>query len=152
MKSVYSTATVEWSFDETSLIGIIIVSCSFFFFFFFAVFFFYFLFFYCFCLGWGIHSTSKELWKSKKKTPLSWLVGFYCISTFVGYLIPNPFFQIISSISNNSVQLIKTVSFWTIYFSMSTYLKCKYTLRQEDFYFKLFSLVKQFHFKQFKIA
>ena len=32
------------------------------------------------------------------------LIGFYGISTFVGDLMPNPFFiQIVSSISNNSV-------------------------------------------------
>ena len=31
-----------------------------------------------------------------------WLVGFYGISTFVGYLMSNPFY-INSSISNNSV-------------------------------------------------
>ena len=32
------------------------------------------------------------------------LFGFYGISTFIGYLMPNPFFlQINSSISNNSV-------------------------------------------------
>ena len=33
-----------------------------------------------------------------------WLFGFYGISTFVGYLMLNPFLhEIISSISNNSV-------------------------------------------------
>ena len=31
------------------------------------------------------------------------LVGFYGISTFVGYLMPNPCIQIISSILNHSV-------------------------------------------------
>ena len=31
-----------------------------------------------------------------------WLFGFYGISTFVGYLTLNPFYEI-SSISNNSV-------------------------------------------------
>ena len=35
---------------------------------------------------------------------IGWLVGFYGISTFGGYLMPNPFFMpIVSSISNNSV-------------------------------------------------
>ena len=40
-----------------------------------------------------------------KNRLVGWLVGwFYGITTFVGYLPPNPFFlQIISSISNNSV-------------------------------------------------
>ena len=32
-----------------------------------------------------------------------WLFAFYGISTFVGYLMPNPYYKIISSISNNSV-------------------------------------------------
>ena len=34
---------------------------------------------------------------------VGWLVGFYGISTFVGYLTPDIFKQISSSISNNSV-------------------------------------------------
>ena len=35
---------------------------------------------------------------------VGWLVGFYGISTFVGYLMLNAFFmQIINSILNNSV-------------------------------------------------
>ena len=56
-----------------------------------------------------------------------WLVGFYDISTFVGYLTPNPF-------------LCKMyVLFQTIQFSMSTQFNC-----QRQFYFKLFSLFKQF--------
>ena len=33
---------------------------------------------------------------------VGWLVEFYGISTFVGYLTPNPFYEN-SSISNNSV-------------------------------------------------
>ena len=33
---------------------------------------------------------------------VGWLVGFYGISTIVGYLTPNPFYEN-SSISNNSV-------------------------------------------------
>ena len=41
---------------------------------------------------------------------VGWLFGVYGISTFVGYLTPNPFFlHIISSISNNSVQHEYTV-------------------------------------------
>ena len=50
------------------------------------------------------------------------LVGFYGISTFVGYLTPNP-----------------SVLFQTIQFSMSTQFDC-----EKHFYFKLFSLFKQF--------
>ena len=34
----------------------------------------------------------------------AWLLGFYGISTFVGYLRPNPFlYKLVSSISNNSI-------------------------------------------------
>ena len=56
---------------------------------------------------------------------VGWLVGFYGILTFVGYLMPNPF-------------LCKySVLFQTIQFSMSTQINCQK-------YFKLFCLVKQF--------
>ena len=51
---------------------------------------------------------------------LVWFVGFYGISTFVGYLTPNPF-------------LCKSVLFKTIQFSISTQFNC-----QKHFYFKLF--------------
>ena len=35
---------------------------------------------------------------------IGWLVGFFGISTFVDYLMPNPFFiQMISSMSNKAV-------------------------------------------------
>ena len=44
-----------------------------------------------------------------------WLVEFYGISTFVGYLTPNLFFM-------------KIVLFQTIQFSLSTQFKCKYSL------------------------
>ena len=55
------------------------------------------------------------------------LFGFYGISTFVGYLTPNPF-------------LCKWIDlFQTIQFSISTQFDC-----QKRFYFKLLSLVKQF--------
>ena len=56
---------------------------------------------------------------------LVWVVGFYGVSTFVGYLMPNPF-------------LCKwSVLFKTIQFSISTQFNC-----QKHFYFKLF---KQLH-------
>ena len=58
---------------------------------------------------------------------LGWLVGFYGISTSVGYLTPNPFLYEYS------------VLFQSIQFSRSTQFNC-----QKRFYFKLFSLVKQF--------
>ena len=51
---------------------------------------------------------------------LVWFVGFYGISTFVGYLMPNPF-------------LCKSVLFKTIQFCMSTQFNC-----QKHIYFKLF--------------
>ena len=52
---------------------------------------------------------------------LVWFVGFYDISTFVGYLMPNPF-------------LCKySVLFKTIQFSISTQFNC-----QKHFYFKVF--------------
>ena len=52
---------------------------------------------------------------------LVWFVGFYGISTFVGYFTPNPF------LCKQSV-LLKTVQF-----SISTQLHC-----QKHFHFKLF--------------
>ena len=58
-----------------------------------------------------------------------WLVVFYGISTFVGYLISNPF------------SYKWTVLFQTIQFRISTQFNC-----QKHFYFKLFSLVKQYSF------
>ena len=63
--------------------------------------------------------------KLKDKTMLvGWLVGwfdvFYGMSTFVGYLTPNPF-------------LWKSVLFKTIQFSISTQFN-----GQKHFYFKLF--------------
>ena len=59
------------------------------------------------------------------------LVGFYGISTFVGYLMPN-------------LLLYKeSVLFQTIQIFMSSQFNC-----QKHFYFKLFSLVKQFYFEQ----
>ena len=48
-----------------------------------------------------------------------WFVGFYGISTFVGYLTPNPF-------------LCKSVLFKTVQLSISTQFS------QKHFYFKLF--------------
>ena len=59
-----------------------------------------------------------------------WLVGFYGISTFVGYLTPNPFLYTWS------------ILFQTIQFSINTQFNC-----QKHFYFKLFSLFKQFLFR-----
>ena len=56
-----------------------------------------------------------------------WLVGFYGTSTFVGYLTPNPFLYELS------------VLFQIIQSSMSTHFNC-----QKHFYFKPFSLFKQF--------
>ena len=58
---------------------------------------------------------------------VGWLVGFYGISTFVGYLMPNPFLYKYS------------VLFQTIQLSMSTQFNC-----QKHFHFKQFSLFKQF--------
>ena len=59
------------------------------------------------------------------------LFGFYGISTFVGYLMPNPFL------------FKKIVPFQ---FTISTQFNC-----QKHFYFKLFNFVKQFYFEQFSI-
>ena len=56
-----------------------------------------------------------------------WLVGVYGISTFVGYLMANPFL------------CKESVLFQTNQFSMSTQFNC-----QTHFYFKLFRLFKQF--------
>ena len=67
---------------------------------------------------------------------VSWLVGFYGISTFLGYLMPNPFLYKYS------------VLFQTIQFSMSTQFNC-----QKHFYLKLFSLFKQLYITiQFSVS
>ena len=58
------------------------------------------------------------------------LFGFYGISSFVGYLMLNPFY------TNKQI-------YQTIQFSISAQFDC-----QKHFYFKQFSLVKQFYFKQ----
>ena len=58
---------------------------------------------------------------------VGWLLGFYGISTVVGYLMPNPFL------------CKQTVIFQTIQLSLSTPSNC-----QKHIYFKLFCLVKQF--------
>ena len=52
-----------------------------------------------------------------------------------------------NSVSNFSVLPIKTVSFQSIWLSISTQFHC-----QKHIYFKLFSLVKEFLFKQFGLA
>ena len=52
---------------------------------------------------------------------VDWLFVFYIISTFVVYLMPNPFLYKYS------------ILFQTIQFSMSTQFNC-----QKDFYFKVF--------------
>ena len=54
-------------------------------------------------------------------TALVWFGGFYGISTFVGYLTPNPFL------------CKQSVLFKTIQFIISTHFNC-----QKHFYFKLF--------------
>ena len=68
-----------------------------------------------------------------------WLVrslfGFYGISTFGGYLMPNPFLY------------KQLVLFQTLQFSMSTQFNY-----QKHFYCMPFSLVKQFYFKQFSFV
>ena len=64
------------------------------------------------------------------------LVGwFYGISTVLGYLMSNPFLY------------KSSVLFQTIQFSMSTQFNC-----QKHFFFKLFSLVKQFCFKKLSLV
>ena len=62
------------------------------------------------------------LWFAYKKN-IGWLVGFYSISTIVGYLKPNPFLNKLS------------VLFQTIQFSMSTQFNY-----QKHFYFKQLSI------------
>ena len=57
------------------------------------------------------------------------LFGFYCMSTIVGYLMPN------------SLSYKITAVFQTILFNISTQGNC-----QKHFYFKLFSLAEQFCF------
>ena len=60
----------------------------------------------------GLYSTGSP----ERNTSYSdWWVGFYGISTFVGYLTPNPF-------------LMKLVLLQTTQFSISTQFKCKYSL------------------------
>ena len=62
------------------------------------------------------------------------MFGFYGISTFVGYLKPNPFlykqsvlFQTIQ-FSKSTVSMSKTVLFQTIPSSISMQFKCKHTI------------------------
>ena len=76
------------------------------------------------------------IWRGRfNRSDIEWLVGFYGISTFVGYLTPNPFLCKLS------------VPFQTIQFSMSTQFNC-----QKYFDFKLFSLFKQLYIKlQFSV-
>ena len=50
--------------------------------------------------------------KEVKFQLVGWLFGFYGISTFVGYLMPNPIFM-------------KIILFQTIQFSISMQFKCK---------------------------
>ncbi len=82
---------------------------------------------------------------------LVWFVGFYGISTFVGYLTPNPFLSksnffkstqfngqihfyfklfkqlyVTIQLSVNTVLMSKTVLFQIILLSISTQFKCKY--------------------------
>ena len=64
--------------------------------------------------------------------PIDCLFGFYGISTFVGYLIPNSFLY------------KQKVLFQTIQFSISMQFNC-----EKCFYFEIFSLIEQFYFKQF---
>ena len=67
---------------------------------------------------------------------LVWFGRFYGISTFVGYLMSNPFLCKLS------------VLFKTIQFSISTQFNC-----QKHFYFKLFNLFKQLYKKiQFSVS
>ena len=76
--------------------------------------------------------TVDEIYDKSGQFMFVYLFGFYGISTFVGYLMPNPF-------------LYKwTVLFQTNQFSMSIQFNC-----QKHFYSKLFGLVNQFYFKQF---
>ena len=86
-------------------------------------------------IKWKKHKKNKIKENKIKERLVGWLVGFYGISTFVGYLTPNPFLY------------KESVHFQTIQFSMSIQLNC-----QKHFYFKPFSLVWQFKFKQFSLA
>ena len=69
----------------------------------------------------------RERDRERDEDKVIWFVGFYGISTFIGYLMPNPFLY------------KSSVIFQTIQFNMSKQLNC-----QKNFYFKLFSLFKQF--------
>ena len=46
--------------------------------------------------------------------------------------------------SVRTVSMSKTIPFQTIQFCISTLFKCKYSVFQKHFYFKLFGLLKQF--------
>ena len=76
------------------------------------------------------------------------LVWFYGIPTIVGYLMPNLFIDINSSISNNSVK--HKYSFFFVY----TQLNVKTSLFQTIQFSigKQFKWQKQFYFKQFSLA
>ena len=55
-------------------------------------------------------------------------VGFYGISTFVGYLMPNPFYVNNLFYLKQVKQLYVTILFQKIQLSISTQFKCKYGL------------------------
>ena len=76
----------------------------------------------------GLYNTTTVLQIALElNNPWCFVGWFYGISTFVGYLTPNPFLWKLSSL------------FQTIQFSLSTQFNC-----QKHFYFKLFNLFQQF--------
>ena len=103
----------------------------------------------------------------------NWLVGFYGISTFEGYLMPNPFYVLFQTIqfSMNTqfnyqkhfyfklFKFSQTVLIQQIQFSISihfvyTQLKCQNCgiLNNSSLVQLQFQCQKQFHFKQFSLA
>ena len=70
------------------------------------------------------------------------LFEFYGISTFVGYLMPNPFYYTNNQFFFKQFSLAQVRSL-----NVSTQFNC-----QKHFYFRLSSLVKQLYFKQFSLV
>ena len=69
--------------------------------------------------------------RKKERKKVSWLVEFYGISNFVGYLTPKPFYA--------------NIPFYFKQFSLTWV----HSLIVKNIpFFKLFSLIKQFYFKQ----
>ena len=80
------------------------------------------------------------------------LFGFYGISTFVGYLMPNPFLYK-ESVLFQTIQFSQTVLIQIIRFSINiVYVYTQLNFKTVLFQAIQFIIQKQLHFKQFSLA